>query len=67
MEKCKVRDGERIDAILKVLTLCVEKLENEQKALRLNVIQTHQREYLEEQKCLYKQNFSEDNRGNNGF
>ena len=67
MEKCKVRDGERIDAILKVLTQCVEKLENEQKALRLNVKQTHQKEYLKEQEYLFKQNFSEDNRSNNGF
>ena len=67
MDKCKVRDGERIDAILKVLTQCVEKLENEQKALRLNVKQTHQKEYLEEQEYLFKQNFSEDNRSNNGF
>lgn len=67
MEKCTVQNGERIDAILKVLTQCVEKLEGEQKNLKVNVRQTHQKEYLKEQECLYKQNFSEDNRGNNGF
>ena len=67
MEKCTVQNGERIDAILKVLTQCVEKLEDEQKNLKVNVRQTHQKEYLKEQEYLFKQCFSDDNRSNNGF
>lgn len=64
-EKCQVRDGERIDNVLKIMTRCVEQHERKQKNLNDNVRQTHQTEYLKQQNFL--KNSEDNNRSNYDF
>lgn len=64
-EKCQVRDGERIDKVLKIMTQCVEQHERKQKNLNDNVRQTHQTEYLKQQNFL--KNSEDNNRSNYDF